>query len=162
MVHLKSKPEYIILSSDFKPLPKHGHLSAIDPEFAKVKDAADAAVAPIWEPSLSMASFKEAWRIAPPAPEDCPVEGVDVLTSLKYCTARDGADIELKVYKSANKDARGDAALGMRFHGGGWTVGGHMTEEPENLMLAALGNAVVVSVDYRMFVLASRKQRAMF
>jgi hypothetical protein len=31
-------------------------------------------------------------------------------------------------------------------------VGGHCTEEGENLMLGNLDNVVVVSVDYRMFV----------
>lgn len=50
MVLLKSKSDYIPSDPGFKPLPKYGHLSKIDPEFAKVRDATDAAVAPMWEP----------------------------------------------------------------------------------------------------------------
>ena len=59
MVHVETKSKYVKPSATpFKPLPKYGHLSQIDPEFAKVKDAADASIAPVWVPSLSMADFK--------------------------------------------------------------------------------------------------------
>lgn len=149
MVLLKSKSDYIPSDPGFKPLPKYGHLSKIDPEFAKVRDATDAAVAPMWEPELDMAAFKAAWMTAPPAPEGTPVEGRDVLTETRTFKARDGADVGVKIYKSASPSTD-RAALIVRFHGGGWVVGGHCTEEPESLLLAGLGNAIVVSVDYRM------------
>ncbi|KAL2757944.1 hypothetical protein ACRALDRAFT_1074762 [Sodiomyces alcalophilus JCM 7366] len=149
MVQLKAKPDYTKVDPNFKPLPKNGWLSTIDPEFAKVKDAADAAVAQLWEPGLDMAAFKAAWMSPPPAPEGCPVEGVDVATELRKIPMRDGAEIEIKIYKSKTPSAE-TPALVVRFHGGGWVVGGHTTEEPESLLLAGKANVVVVSVDYRM------------
>ena len=45
------------------------------------------------------------------------MEGKDILTSLVKVKTRDGAEIELKVYKSAT--AKSDAVLAMRCHGGG-------------------------------------------
>ncbi|KAF4810616.1 AB hydrolase superfamily protein [Colletotrichum siamense] len=147
MVHLKSKPDYTPLTPSFRPLPKNGHLAALEPEFAHVLKAADAAVAPFWQPELSLHEFRQAWLSPPPAPKGTPQEGVDVLAETRKIPVRGGAEIEIKIWRS--KNAVGKAVLGMRFHGGGWVVGGHMTEEPENLMLAGLGNVVVVSVDYR-------------
>ncbi|EGY13576.1 alpha/beta hydrolase fold-3 domain-containing protein [Verticillium dahliae VdLs.17] len=149
MVQLKSKAEYVTLDPNFKPLPKNGHLSTVDPEFAKVKDATDAAVAPMWEPGLDMDAFKAAWMAPPPAPQGCPVEGVDVVTELRTIPVRDGTQIGVKIYQS-KRPTTDRATLAVRFHGGGWAVGGHSTEEPESLLMAGLGNVVVVSVDYRM------------
>ncbi|KAF3808849.1 AB hydrolase superfamily protein B1A11.02 [Colletotrichum gloeosporioides] len=151
MVHLKSKPDYTPLTPSFRPLPKNGHLANLEPEFAHVLKAADAAVAPFWKPELSLHDFRQAWLSPPPAPKGTPQEGVDVLAETRRIPVRDGAEVEIKIWRSKNAAAGADgkAVLGMRFHGGGWVVGGHMTEEPENLMLAGLGNVVVVSVDYR-------------
>ncbi|ROT41549.1 esterase/lipase/thioesterase [Sodiomyces alkalinus F11] len=149
MVQLKTKLDYTKVDPSFKPMPKNGWLSTIDPDFAKVKEAADASVAQLWVPELDMAAFKAAWMVAPPAPEGCPVEGVDVATELRKIPMRDGAEIEVKIYKSKTPSAE-TPALAVRFHGGGWVVGGHITEEPENLLLAGKANVVVVSVDYRM------------
>lgn len=151
MVQLKSKAEYTKLDPNFKPLPKNGWLSTIDPEFAKVKDAADASVAQLWNPDFDIAAFKAAWLSPLPAPEGFPVDGVDVVTELRKIPVRDGAEIEIKIYRPKTPSAE-TPALAVRFHGGGWVVGGHVTEENESLLLAGRANVVLVSVDYRMCV----------
>lgn len=148
MVVAKDKPEYVALDPNFKPLPKYGHLSELDPEFAKLKEATDQMVNQIWEPSLSLEAFRKMWLNDSAPPEGCPTEGVDVMTETQQIPMRDGGKVEIKVYKS--KDKKPDSALVMRFHGGGWVVGGHCTEHSENLLIAGRTNSVVVSVDYRM------------
>ena len=148
MVILKDKPEYTILDPNFKPLPKYGHLSELDPIFAEAKSAIDASIAPIWEPSRPIDEFKRLWDQTTASPPGCPKEGEDVLTETRNIPMRDGAQVEIKVYKA--KDKKPGSALMMRFHGGGWTVGGHGMEHPENLLFAGKTNTVVVSVDYRM------------
>ncbi|KAH6891418.1 esterase/lipase/thioesterase [Thelonectria olida] len=148
MVIAKDKPEYVDLDAPFEPLPKYGHLSDLDPDFAKVKGPTDALIEQIWEPSLSLEAFRKLWLNNSAAPEACPKEGEDVLTETQQIPMRDGATVEIKVYKA--KGVKADAALVMRYHGGGWVVGGHCTEHSENLVIAGRTNAVVVSVDYRM------------
>ncbi|KAM5352564.1 hypothetical protein ACJ41O_005286 [Fusarium nematophilum] len=148
MVIAKATPEYIPIDPNFKPLPRHGHLSDLDPEFAKIKDATDQMVDQMWEPSLSLASFRKLWQNDQPAPQGCPREGDDVVTETRQIPMRDGALVEVKVYRA--RDKKPGSALVMRFHGGGWVVGGHCTEHSENLVIAGRTNSVVVSVDYRM------------
>lgn len=151
MVQLKATSTYAPSSPPFRPLPRNGHLGAPDPALAPALAAADAAVAPLWHPALSLDEFRRAWLVAPPAPRDTPREGVDVVTETRLVPMRDGAEREVKIWRAEREGAEEErpAALAMRFHGGGWVVGGHVTEEPENLMLAGLGGVVVVSVDYR-------------
>lgn len=55
MVITKEKSEYIPPDPAFKPLPKYGHLSELDPVFIKMKPDVDAMMEEIWEPSLSRA-----------------------------------------------------------------------------------------------------------
>ena len=148
MVVTKDKSDYNPLDPNFKPLPKYGHLSELDPEFAKVKPATDAMLEQIWQPSLSLEEFRKMWLNDSTPMEGCPEEGVDVLTETRKIPMRDGAEVEIKTY-TAN-DKKPGSALVMRFHGGGWVVGGHCAESSENLLIAGKTNSVVVSVDYRM------------
>lgn len=148
MVKPNDKPVYVPLDPNFKPLPKNGHLSKLDEDFAKMKPDIDAFVDQIWEPSLSLQEFRGFWTNNSVPPPNCPVEGQDVVTETRKILMRDGAEVEIKVYAAKQKQA--NSALIMRFHGGGWVVGGHCTEHSENLVIAGRTNSVVVSVDYRM------------
>lgn len=148
MVIAKDKPEYTTLDPNFKPLPKYGHLSEWDPIFAQAKPTIDAAIEQMWEPSLSLEAFRKMWLGDSPPPPGCSKEGEDVVTEKRMIPMRDGAQVEIKVYSA--KDKKPGSALMMRYHGGGWVVGGHNTEHSENLLIAGKTNTVVVSVDYRM------------
>lgn len=153
MVITKDKPEYTKFSPDFKPGPKYGHLSELDPDFAPAKPTVDAMVESIWEPSLPLDEFRKMWLNDSAPPPNCPVEGQDVITATRKIPVRDGYEIEIKTYTA--KDKKEGSALMMRYHGGGWVVGGHCTEHSENLVIAGRTNTVVVSVDYRMWVVLS-------
>ncbi|KAF6789085.1 lipase esterase [Colletotrichum sojae] len=154
---LKSFSTYATPSPSFIPLPRNGQLGAADPVLAPILAAADTAVAPLWHPDLSLEEFRSAWLVPPPAPLGTPREGVDVVTETRMVPMRDGVEREVKIWRArTGRSEEGEdwkeekpGVLAMRFHGGGWVVGGHVTEEPENLMLAGLGGVVVVSVDYR-------------
>ncbi|KAF7545156.1 hypothetical protein G7046_g9627 [Stylonectria norvegica] len=148
MVVAKSEPEYTQLDPNFKALPKNGHLSELDPEFALMKPMVDSMIEQMWEPSMTLEAFRALWLTPSPPPEGCPVEGEDVLTETLNIPVRDGAEIEVKIYRA--KEKKPGSALVARFHGGGWVVGGHCTEHRENLIIAGKTNSVVVSVDYRM------------
>ncbi|ORY68930.1 esterase/lipase/thioesterase [Pseudomassariella vexata] len=151
MVVFKSKPEYTVLDPNFQPGPKNGHLSERDPEYAAVEKAAEEALRPLWYNDLPIDQWRKLWTTAPPPiPKGCPELGKEVSESYGKVPVRDGTEIEIKIYKSTTPRNRNDALLVFRMHGGGWTVGGHVTEEAESRYLAALENVVVVSVDYRM------------
>lgn len=143
-ITLKAKPEYVTLDPNFKPLPKNGHLTEIDPTFATMKPAIDAAMVGLWD-FTEWEPFREAWMAPAPMPEGCPT---DIVTSVQRVPVRDGADVEIKVYKSPR--ARKDAVLALKMHGGGWAIGSHGTEEADNLMVAGNPDVVLVSVDYRL------------
>jgi acetyl esterase/lipase len=148
MVVTKEKVEYTKLDPNFKPLPKYGHLSELDPEFVKLKDTIDGAIEGLWEPSIPLNDFCKLWSSDTPSPPDWPEEGREVLTELRKISTRDGGEVKVKIYQA--KDKKPGSALVMRFHGGGWVVGGHCVEHPENLNIAHKTNSVVVSVNYRM------------
>lgn len=149
MVVTKAKTEYIPSSNDnFKPGPKNGHWSELDPEFAKLKGPTDAFVEQMWEPSTSLEDFRKLWLNDSAPPEGCPKEGVDVLTESQDIPMRDDDKIDVKIYKA--KDKKPNSTLVVRYHGGGWVVGGHCTEHSESLLIAGKTNSVVVSVGYRM------------
>lgn len=148
MVVVKDNTDYVTIDPSFKPLPKNGHLSGLDAEFAKLKPSTDAMIEQLWEPSLSLEAFRKLWLADSAPPLGCPKEGEDVTTETRQIPMRDGAAVEIKVYTSREK--KPDSALVLRFHGGGWVVGGHCTEHSENLLIAGRTNSVVVSVDYRM------------
>lgn len=151
MVVTKDKPEHVSLDPDFKPLPKYGHLSELDPMFANVKSMTDSMIEQVWTPELSLEEFRKMWLADSLPPPGCPKEGEDVITETRKIPVRDGAEIEIKVYRA--KDKKPDSALIMRYHGGGWVVGSHNVEHSENLVIAGKTNSVVVSVDYRMSVI---------
>ncbi|ETS81646.1 hypothetical protein PFICI_06648 [Pestalotiopsis fici W106-1] len=125
MVNIKTKSDYVI-TDNFKPGPKNGHLSVKDPNFAEVEAATVEALAPLWEAAVPLDKFKEGWVTAPPAiPDGCPEPGKDVFISQMKVTVRDGTEIEIQIYRPP--ELRTDAALVFRMHGGGWTVGSHST-----------------------------------
>lgn len=148
MVVIKDTLEYTPIDPNFKPLPKYGHLSELDPLFVQFQPTIDESIEKIWTPSFTLDEFRALWKGETPGPPGCPTEGEDVVTETRTITVRDGAQIEVKVYSA--KDKKPGSALMMRYHGGGFVVGGHGLEHPENVMIAAKTNTVVVSVDYRM------------
>ncbi len=147
-IRLKSEPEYIKLDPNNKGGPKYGHYAEIDPGFAAVKDAADAAVAGLWSAS-DWDSFRALWKQGAPLPDDCPKPDVDVKVSYQQVPVRDGATVEIKLMKSV-KTTGDKSVLILRLHGGGWAIGWHETEAEENLHAAAIPNVVVACVDYRL------------
>lgn len=150
MVVTKDKADYTVIDPDFKPLPKYGHYSELDPVFAQIKPMADAALEAMWAPEHSLEEFRKLWSNDSPPMPDCPKEGEDIITETRKIPMRDGAEIEIKVYRAKEKSSDETPALVMRYHGGGWVVGGHCTDHSENLLIAGKTNSVVVSVDYRM------------
>lgn len=159
MVNLKPREPGVA-----QPKPKYGHLSALSPDFAPLKDAADQSFDELWQ--LPLAEFKEKWDALPPALlDDSPVEGKDITIEHIKIPTRDGTNIELRIYKSIHPVP--NALLYLNAHGGGeyyslsrlvwqltawvgWVVGKHDTEEGQNRLVAAANRVVVVSVDYRM------------
>ncbi|KAI0122065.1 alpha/beta hydrolase fold-domain-containing protein [Daldinia grandis] len=148
MEYLKDKSEYFDLNSEFKPLPKYGHLSEKTPEYIAAEPAIDAAYSPLWA-LPDFAAFRQAAgdpdAVMPPGGPD---RYRDVTTELLQFPARDGHLNELKVYKSPN--VAPDATLVYRMHGGGFAVGRHEVDGAENVYAATNPNIVVVSVDYRL------------
>lgn len=150
MGFLKAKTDYVQRGdAAFKPGPRYGHLSEPHPQAASIFSPMEEGMLAVWNSDMSMAEFKELFRTAPPAlPEGCPEPGRDVAITYEKVRVRDGAEVEVKIWKSTTP--RKNSALVLRMHGGGWTVGAHESEEAENRYLGALPNVVVVSVDYRM------------
>lgn len=163
----KRTPEYVVVDPDFKPLPKHGHLSAKTPEYAAAESAFATAYSmlwklPDWNAFREMAGDPDVVML-PGGPD----RYKDVVTELVEFPARDGHLIELKIYKSPH--VKPDATLMYRMHGGGeyslqrghrnsslirmigWAVGRHEVDGAENVYAATNPNIVVVSVDYRKY-----------
>ncbi|KAI1332941.1 esterase [Xylariaceae sp. FL0255] len=147
MVRINEKPVYFQIPADFKPGPKNGHMSEKHPVYAGAEKQVAEGMKQVWAGTLEQA--RSALASMPVAtPERCPEPGKDVLISQKMVPVRDGAKVEIQIYKSPKVEP--DAALVLHFHGGGWTVGGHFSEEAEHRYLGALPNVVAASVDYRM------------
>lgn len=152
---VKDKPDYVTFDPDFKPLPKYGHYSEMDPIFAQAKPMMDKFMDDQWDPQNSLEAFRNFWLKPSNPPEGCPQAGEDVVTETRQIPMRDEAEVEIKIYRAKAK-TNGDSsssspsALVLRFHGGGFVVGGHGTEHPESLFIAGRTNSVVVSVDYRL------------
>ncbi|KAF4964817.1 hypothetical protein FZEAL_10836 [Fusarium zealandicum] len=144
----KLRPEYVDLDVDFKPLPKHGHLSQKHPAFLASEAAINAAFQSLYDAPDHPALRKLAGTADAAIPPGGPDRDRDIITQLLCFPARDGSMIELKVYKSPRVVQ--DATLMYRIHGGGWTVGHHEIDGAENVHAAANTNIVVVSVDYRL------------
>ncbi|KAF6812330.1 lipase esterase [Colletotrichum sojae] len=146
--YFKQKPDYVAIPADFHPLPKYGHLSENLPAWA----AAEAAVDAMYAPSRTLPSYAACRELFGDPDAVMPPGGPDryraVTTELIRFPARDGYEVELKVYKSP--DVKPDAVLMYRMHGGGWVVGRHEVDGAENVYAATNKNIVVVSVDYRL------------
>lgn len=114
---LKSKPDYVDLDADFKPLPKHGHLTQHHAEYAAVQPVIDVMYDQIWAlPDFD--AFRLVGRGADAAvPPGGPDRARDVVTEFLRFPARDGHVVELKLYKSPK--VQSGAALMLRMHGGG-------------------------------------------
>lgn len=104
-------------SGEFAPLPKHGHLSALDPYFAGAKAQIDALAGQLWA-ERSVEDWQKTFESLPGGlPEGWPEEGKDVVTERIGVTARDGVEVGVKVYKSVN--VKEGAALVFQLHSGG-------------------------------------------
>lgn len=130
-----------------QPKPEYGHLSEIDPEFAPLRAELDKNFAVLW--SLPLDEFKTAWLTAPLVlPDGAPMPDQDYEVADQQIPMRDGAEVELRVYRPMKRTE--NATLVLKAHGGGWVVGSHQVEEVENRTMAAHCGVVVASVDYRM------------
>lgn len=58
----------------------------------------------------------------------------------------DGAELEYRLYRPATK---GPHAIVVYFHGGGWVIGNHVSDEPMVRDLCVQSDAIFVSVNYR-------------
>ncbi|KAK7989882.1 hypothetical protein PG989_010197 [Apiospora arundinis] len=145
---LKSKPDYVDLDTEFKPLPKYGHLTQPHAEYDAIQPVIDAMHDQVWTLPDFDAFRQVGHGIDAPIPPGGPDRTRDVVTEILQFPARDSQMIELKVYKSP-KVQKG-ATLMLRMHGGGWCVGGHEADGAENVYAAVHTNIVVISVDYRL------------
>lgn len=150
----KSKAEYAPYDEPFAPGHKNGHWSHRDPDPILEADekAAEDGMTWAWgfDRDITMDEFKKnilSFSFA--VPEGCPEPGRDIKIEYMKAPVRDGTGLELKVYRG-KATVGGGATLVFRMHGGGWVVGCHETEEPENRILSVMKNVVVISVDYRM------------
>ena len=84
-------------------------------------------------------------------PANGPDRYKDIVTELIKIPTRDGAKIELKVYRSTKVNH--EAVLMYRMHGGKWCIGRHEVDGVDNVYAATNPDIVVVSVDYRLWVL---------
>jgi cation diffusion facilitator CzcD-associated flavoprotein CzcO/acetyl esterase/lipase len=58
----------------------------------------------------------------------------------------DGTELEYRLYRPATK---GPHAIVVYFHGGGWVIGNHVSDEPMVRDLCVQSDAIFVSVNYR-------------
>lgn len=143
----------------------NGYLAEITPEYAAMSEDITKQFS-VLQRAPDQATFL-AWGRTDPG---YTYDHRGVVTEFLKFPARDGAEIELKVYRA--KNVQKDAALIVRMHGGGtfilssqgmclpifltvlkgWIVGCHETDGEENARAAETGKIVVASVDYRMCV----------
>lgn len=120
----KPQPQYADITGDFKPLPKHGHLSEKNAGYAAAESAIRAGYEPIYA-APDFPAFREMAGDADAAlPPGGPDRTRDVVIELLQFPARDGTLIELKVYKSPS--VRENATLMYRMHGGGKNTNSHL------------------------------------
>ena len=99
-----------------QPLPKYGHLSEIDPEFAPLRETTDENFKALW--ALPMDEFKAGWLSAPiPLPEDAPQPGKDYEVLDQQAPVRDGTKVGIRIYKPLGKVS--NATMVLKAHGGG-------------------------------------------
>jgi hypothetical protein len=111
MVNLRLAEDGVV-----QPKPRYGHLSAIDPEFALLKETVDMDFETLW--ALPLTKFVEAWRVAPPALlDDSPVIGKDITVEHMKVPVRDGSMIDIRIYKPITPVP--NTLLNFNVHGGG-------------------------------------------
>ncbi|KAL3471490.1 alpha/beta hydrolase fold-domain-containing protein [Aspergillus californicus] len=116
-----------------------------DPDFDKYNELENPFAA---EDGLSVSRMRE---VASNLPVSFPYNESSVSSvaiTHRLIKARDGADLELRIYK--NKECPSNAILFFVTHGGGWVLGDHDAEEAMNRLVAKRTDSVVVSVDYRL------------
>lgn len=153
-VWCKEKAEYILPNPDAKPGAKHGHWShrEANKSLEDAEAAAETALAWAWgfDRKITIEEFKQnivSFSFGTPE-GDTSTPDLDI--SYLSVPVRDGTKLELKIYRRKTSSPQKEACLVLRFHGGGWVVGCHETEEPENRILGALPDVVVASLNYRM------------
>ncbi|EGC47049.1 lipase [Histoplasma capsulatum var. duboisii H88] len=126
---------------------KYAHFATPHPVFESLKDEASKLVENLYAIE-DMEEFKAAWDAFPPAVfDDGPVVGKDITIEHMNIPVRDGAKVELRIYKPINPTPQ--ASLFFVAHGGGWTIFTHDAEEAQNRQVARDNKLVVVSVEYR-------------
>ncbi|CAK7238040.1 hypothetical protein SBRCBS47491_010252, partial [Sporothrix bragantina] len=148
-IKLRATPKFAIIDPNSKGGPKYGHYSELDPVFATFKDAADTAVAGLWNHD-DWDTFRAGWKVPTPLPADCPQPGKDVSETYQNIRMRDGHEIEIKVMRSIKTSEKKKNVCVLRMHGGGWSFGWHGSEAAENLHAAGHPGVVLVSIDFRL------------
>ena len=157
---VKAQSTYTV-PCDTPPGPRHGHWSdrgGVTPEYVAIEAAAEQMHLHAWGYGRdgTVAEFKKANEnlpLAEPLSSYAPRFGEEVVSHTVKAAARDGAEVEMRVYRRP-EDAGCPATLAFKMHGGGWVVGDSNVEELENRILGALPGVVVVSVHYRLYVTA--------
>ena len=119
-----------------------GVIRPVKPDVALVLEAmAEMGLPPVETMSVPDArAFMEASGTAsPPGPE----VGEVVDGTL---TGADGSDLEYRLYRP---DTPGPHPIVAYFHGGGWVLGNHTSDDPLCRDMCVQSDAVIVSVDYR-------------
>ena len=136
---------------------KYAHLSKPHPDLVPLIPMLDEQNAQQWSlifrDDPDIAAFKATMKqgtLEAMVADHFPKPGKDYLVRDESITVRDGASIGMKFYEPLQENRTGKDVLVMKFHGGGFVLGGHDVEEIENRLLAVEGGAVVASVDYRM------------
>ncbi|KAL4926198.1 alpha/beta hydrolase [Aspergillus undulatus] len=123
---------------------RYAHYATPDPEFDKYKDLET----PFAGKQLSIPAMRETMSQMPIHFPYEKHEVTGVAISHQEIRARDGAELELRIYRDESTGP--DAVLFLVTHGGGWALGDHNTEEAMNRLVAKRTNSVVVSVNYRL------------
>ncbi|KAL3440690.1 alpha/beta hydrolase fold-domain-containing protein [Aspergillus insuetus] len=116
-----------------------------DPDFEKYKDMENPFCG---AEELSASRMREIFSQMPVSFPYAEKAASNVGVRHQQITARDGAELELRIYKDAH--VVGKAILFFVTHGGGWVLGDHNVEEGMNRLVAKKTNSVVVSVNYRL------------
>ncbi|KAL3486462.1 Alpha/Beta hydrolase protein [Aspergillus germanicus] len=116
-----------------------------DPDFDKYKDMENPFTG---ADGLSVSAMREIFSQMPVSFPYAEKAAANVRVRHQQITARDGAELDLRIYKDAH--VVGKAILFFVTHGGGWVLGDHNVEEGMNRLVAKKTNSVVVSVNYRL------------
>ncbi|KAK5023415.1 hypothetical protein LTS07_009290 [Exophiala sideris] len=125
---------------------QNAHLSTINPDFATLVPAVDAAFKQIWTYN-DLTEFRGNWRnSAPIYASIIPTEGFDI--SHQNITVSDQTKIEIRLFTPQGVP-NSDLPLLFVLHGGGWVVGGHDSEASICRLACVRNRTKVLSVDYR-------------